>query len=217
LREVGDRRGVAFALVDLGRAAAGAGDAQHALGHLAEALTIRHELGDRRGIAEALEDLAVALVGAGRPEPAAHLIGSAEALREAVGAPLAPRLRAHRHEAVQALRARLGSTAFAAALSSGRTLSAETAVAEGLTAATAILDAEPAASAPASVGVFGRLTPRELDVLLLLADGRTDKEIGDALFISYRTAMGHVANILGKLGLESRTAAAAYALRHGLA
>ena len=61
------------------------------------------------------------------------------------------------------------------------------------------------------------LSPRELEVVRLLAEGRSNQEIADALFISHRTATTHVANILTKLGLESRTAVAAYAIRHGLA
>jgi DNA-binding NarL/FixJ family response regulator len=58
-----------------------------------------------------------------------------------------------------------------------------------------------------------QLTARELDVLTLLAEGRSDREIGQALSISPRTASGHVANLLGKLNVTSRTAAAAYAVR----
>jgi DNA-binding CsgD family transcriptional regulator len=61
------------------------------------------------------------------------------------------------------------------------------------------------------------LTPREGEVLRLLVRGLTDREIAAALFISPRTVGGHVANLLAKLGLDSRTAAAAYAVRHGLA
>ena len=47
--------------------------------------------------------------------------------------------------------------------------------------------------------------------------GKTDREIAAALFVSPKTASNHVANILSKLGVETRTAAAAFALRHGLA
>lgn len=60
------------------------------------------------------------------------------------------------------------------------------------------------------------LTKREIEVLRLLVEGYSDKEIGEALFISHRTAMTHVLNILNKLGVNSRTAAAAWALRHGV-
>jgi DNA-binding NarL/FixJ family response regulator len=60
------------------------------------------------------------------------------------------------------------------------------------------------------------LTPRELEVLQLLADGLSDREIGEALFIAPRTASFHVTNMLRKLDVDSRTAAAAFAVRHRL-
>jgi DNA-binding NarL/FixJ family response regulator len=61
-----------------------------------------------------------------------------------------------------------------------------------------------------------RLSPRELEVLRLLADGISDREIAAVLFISPRTVMRHVAGILAKLGVSSRTAAATLAVREGL-
>jgi DNA-binding NarL/FixJ family response regulator len=61
------------------------------------------------------------------------------------------------------------------------------------------------------------LTERELDVIALLARGASNKEIASALFITERTARTHVSNILGKLGLASRTQAALYAVEHKLA
>jgi NarL family two-component system response regulator LiaR len=61
------------------------------------------------------------------------------------------------------------------------------------------------------------LTPREVEVLRLVAQGRDNQEIADMLFISETTVRTHVSNILGKLHLASRTQAALYALREGLA
>jgi DNA-binding NarL/FixJ family response regulator len=61
------------------------------------------------------------------------------------------------------------------------------------------------------------LTSRELDVLHLLVEGCTDREIADRLFISRRTASKHVEAILAKLGVHSRGAAAAEMRRLGLA
>jgi DNA-binding NarL/FixJ family response regulator len=61
-----------------------------------------------------------------------------------------------------------------------------------------------------------RLSPRELDVLRLIARGMENAEIAEALHISPRTAKNHVSSILAKLGLPSRIQAAVYAVRRGL-
>ena len=60
------------------------------------------------------------------------------------------------------------------------------------------------------------LTPREREVLVLLAQGGTNRQIGRLLGVTERTARTHVSNILGKLGLASRTQAALWAVREGL-
>ncbi len=60
------------------------------------------------------------------------------------------------------------------------------------------------------------LTDREKDVMRLLGQGMSNKDIGGALFITERTARTYVSNILGKLGLQSRTQAALYAVEHKL-
>jgi DNA-binding NarL/FixJ family response regulator len=69
---------------------------------------------------------------------------------------------------------------------------------------------------PKSHDAVEPLTEREREVLILVAQGRANKEIGRQLGISERTARTHVSNILGKLGLASRTQAALYAVREGL-
>ena len=62
---------------------------------------------------------------------------------------------------------------------------------------------------------FG-LTRREREVLRLLVQRWTDREIADALFISPKTATHHTASVLGKLGLASRREVPAFAAAHGL-
>jgi DNA-binding NarL/FixJ family response regulator len=68
----------------------------------------------------------------------------------------------------------------------------------------------------ASTGHDHRLTPREREVLALLVEGHTNRRIAEELFISESTAGVHVSNILGKLGVGSRTEAATVAARLGL-
>lgn len=71
--------------------------------------------------------------------------------------------------------------------------------------------------APPLATVGQQLTDREREVLGLVARGHSNREIADALVLSERTVRSHVSNILGKLGLSSRTQAALWAIREGLA
>jgi DNA-binding NarL/FixJ family response regulator len=139
---------------------------------------------------------------------------------------VAGHLRPGHDQTLAAARDALGPRAFANACDAGRALSLEQAVAEALAAAEAVLrsaqapvqiatDTPPDGATEAAPGAD--LTPREREVLRLLAEGRTDREIAAALFVTPKTASNHVASILAKLGVETRTAAAALALRHGLA
>jgi DNA-binding NarL/FixJ family response regulator len=68
---------------------------------------------------------------------------------------------------------------------------------------------------PPERGLAG-LTPREVEVLRLLVEGRSNRQIAEQLFISGKTASVHVTNILAKLGVHSRLEAAATARRLGL-
>jgi DNA-binding NarL/FixJ family response regulator len=84
--------------------------------------------------------------------------------------------------------------------------------------AVARLLAERLRNRPASGdGLAEPLTGREKDVLRLVAQGLSNKDIAARLFITERTARTYVSNILGKLGLQSRTQAALWAIEHDLA
>ena len=71
----------------------------------------------------------------------------------------------------------------------------------------------PDGPAPATATDKLGLTPREREVLALVADGRTNRQIAETLFISDKTASVHVSNILAKLGVANRGEAAAVAHR----
>lgn len=61
-----------------------------------------------------------------------------------------------------------------------------------------------------------QLTDREMEILLLIAEGKTNQEIADELFIALKTVKVHVSNILGKLQVQDRTQAAIYAFKQDL-
>jgi two-component system response regulator NreC len=60
------------------------------------------------------------------------------------------------------------------------------------------------------------LTPREIEILKLIVEGNTNRQIGEQLKISFRTVEGHRANIADKLGLHSRVELVRYARDHGM-
>ena len=78
------------------------------------------------------------------------------------------------------------------------------------------LTAQGSSPAPATGSAAATLTPREREILALVAEGRSNGEIGKQLFISTKTVSVHVSNILAKLEAASRTEAAAVARRRGL-
>ena len=90
----------------------------------------------------------------------------------------------------------------------------DTAINEAFDVITAAMTVPPTEGPIAKAANFG-LTPREGEVLRLVARRETDPEIADALSISPRTAMHHVSHILDKLGVATRRDAAAWAARHG--
>ena len=61
------------------------------------------------------------------------------------------------------------------------------------------------------------LTPRELEILLLIAEGKSNQDIADELYIAVKTVKVHVSNILSKLEVQDRTQAVVYAFKHNLA
>ena len=153
----------------------------------------------------------------GEAERAARLFGAAAVLAEAIGfAPAWPERGAHERGDRAAARAALGGDAFEAASDAGRRLPREQILAE----VEAVLDAAatpaPQADAAGDSAAADGLTPRELEVLRLLVDGWSDKEIAAALGIGRRTVSHHVATIRDKLGAPSRTADAALAVRDRL-
>ena len=88
-------------------------------------------------------------------------------------------------------------------------------VLERLGAAQALARLDELSRRPTS-GASGRLTAREVQVLRLVATGRTNRAVAAELVISEKTVARHLSNIFTKLGIPSRAAATAFAFRHGI-
>ena len=122
-RALGNRRGIGYAVCELGTMARRQGDHAHAATYTVASLTPWHQLGNIAGIADGLEELAVIATVQGGAVRGARLAGAAEALREAGGMPLSPKFRAALEQDMAPARTALGESAFAAAWAAGRELS----------------------------------------------------------------------------------------------
>ena len=171
-------------------------------------------LGDNRGMGGATAGFAGIALRVSRMPKAARLLGAARAMGDEIGvAHLGNKGLADRIDA--SVRAAMRPGAFQAAWDAGYALGREWAFSEA-ESLTFEMRNQPHGSPAGAVEEAG-LTRRESEVLYLLARRLTDKEIADALSISPRTAMNHVANILGKLSLANRREVAHWAREHGFA
>ena len=202
-RELGDKRYTSVSLFVLGLIRLARDDLDGGAALLEENTRIARELGDRLMGAYSLLVMGKVAALRGRPVRAARLWGAAEALREQMGMALSAfDLAASGYEQdLAALRSALDESAFEAAWAEGRTMSAEQAIEYALE--------EP----PPDSETAHALTRRELEVLSLVARGLSNQQIAQSLVLSRHTVHRHVSNVLGKLGVSSRTAAVARAAK----
>lgn len=219
LRRELDPRGYAVAgtLSGLGTVLADLGESDRATDLLLESLSLRVRHEEKLGVAQSLEGLAGIAAAHQQSDLAARLLGAAETLRTSMGTAPTTFERIRTEQALAAATQAAGDEAVGAALAAGRSMSLEQVVAE----ATRLRSIVPpvvsiAGEAAGTPEPETLLSAREQDVLRLLVEGQSNREIGDALSISHRTVMVHVANIMAKFGVSSRTAAVAHAHRHGL-
>lgn len=213
-RAQGHTWGIATVLSNLAVLAHVLGDDERAASLYRESLALCWSQSDQWGLTEALTGLGGIAATAREPEVAVRLFGAAEEIRESIGLSLQRHIRTQYEAAIATAKDALGEVGFEAAWEAGQALSLEQAVADATTVASAKKHAAES-SARASAGISG-LTPREMEVLRLLADGRSSREIGDVLFISHRTATTHVTNIFDKLSVDNRAAAVARAFQLGI-
>jgi DNA-binding NarL/FixJ family response regulator len=159
-------------------------------------------------LAEALEIYGQFLVESERIPQAAVSFGGAHGIWKESGAALDVDTRAASNRAVSRAQQAIGSVEFDRFWDLGESSGSEHVL--------RLLRLSNIAQRPADFEGSSVLSERELEVLGLVAEGLTDREIGEVLFVSPRTVATHMARILDKLGVESRTAAATMAVRQGL-
>jgi predicted ATPase/DNA-binding CsgD family transcriptional regulator len=224
-QEVGDRVDIAQVLCAMGYLALQQGNSALAQTHYEESMQALSQvewqtLVVRYILASCLEGRGAIALTQGQPAWAGQLFGAAEALRamheyrNSIGTN-----RAFLERCRAAIRSQLGEEASGAFWAHGQTLSPE----DALAAEGRISISEPIPGAlstttklPFSLSSPTILTRREIEVLRLLAQGMTNKQITDQLMISMSTVNTHVQSIYSKLGIASRSAATRYAIEHHL-
>jgi predicted ATPase/DNA-binding CsgD family transcriptional regulator len=222
MQELGDRRNSAKLLWFLGHAACVQDDFAKARTFYEEALAILQELDIKWFIASCLDGLAEVAVAQRQQEWAVHLLATAALLREALGVSPPPYSLANYERVVASTRAQLGEERFAAAWAEGRMMTLEQVLAEqagattpGQTSTVPTIQ-QPAGTTAPPAAYPDELTPREVEVLHLIASGLSNAQVAEKLIISPRTAHAHVRSIYSKLGITSRSAATRYAIDHKL-
>jgi DNA-binding CsgD family transcriptional regulator len=150
---------------------------------------------------------------AGRAIDAAGLFGAAAALEEPIAFTRKPYDQGITNDAISRTRSMLDEQTFHESMTTGRGVTAQSAWAK---AVAMLEDLSASTRAPSTEPPPGGLTPRELDVVSQIAAGKSNREIGESLFVSKSTVISHVRNIMAKLDLDSRSAVAAWAVRNGL-
>jgi predicted ATPase/Tfp pilus assembly protein PilF len=131
-RKLEDSRRIAYSLLNLGHAALAQRDLALAAAQYNESLALLQELEEKRGMAECLEGLAGVAAKQGLFEPAARVWGAADAVREAISAPLSPAERARHEQIVAEARAQVDVVVWAKAWTAGRAMALEQALAEAI-------------------------------------------------------------------------------------
>lgn len=204
-REHGESVYRAYSLWSLGLVSWTQGQLREGSEFLSEGIRSAHHVDDPVTGALCVEALSWIAAEEGRDERAAVLMGAARALRKIVSGPTVhiPGIVDNHAQCVRRTRKAFGVDAYAAAYRSGKALSFDEITAIALNETPPVPSTRPSEAGSS-------LTKRERQVAELVSEGLTNKEIATRLFISPRTAQGHVENILIKLGFTSRTQIAAW-------
>jgi ATP/maltotriose-dependent transcriptional regulator MalT len=228
--KAGDINRMGVSLNNLANLAFEDGDYRRARALHRRALELRRQVGNKLRIAESLVGMAAVEIASGSLERGARLLGSAESLLDATGGKFDPMERKLHEWSLAALSAAEDAAMLDRARQDGREMGTDL----ERSASQRRPDLERAerrghrraegSSPPAHrQKTEGRkeplpagLTPRELDVLRLVATGLTDAQVAERLFLSTQTVHSHLRSVYSKLGVANRLEATRYALEHKL-
>jgi predicted ATPase/DNA-binding CsgD family transcriptional regulator len=224
-RHLGNKWRIAYVLHNLGHVARAQGNYEGMAALFEESFVLFRELGHKAGIADCLAGLAAVAGVQEQQELAVQLFAASQALLTALGARLDPADRAEYDRNLAAVRTQLDEATFKVAWMQGQQMTWEQIIAapEQVKRKQNLATPQPAsplvfsqvqrsASASSPTG----LTAREVEVLLLAAQGLSYAQIAERLIISARTVDAHLRSIYGKLGVTSRNEATRVAKEHQL-
>lgn len=219
-RQQGDRVTVYSSLFNLGSIAQAQGAHREAMRQFREALSLAAEVGDTGNIVPCLEGIAGTAVAQGDVAYAVRLWAAAEAMLERNEMAIytyAPDREQHL-QTVEKARQLVSAERWAALWQEGRSLTPDEAIHIARhTDPERLLPDKSDESGRASVAAaHGVLTPREVEVLQLMAQGQRNRTIAERLVISEKTVQNHVSSIFAKLGVEDRSHAIIWAMQHDL-
>jgi predicted ATPase/DNA-binding CsgD family transcriptional regulator len=214
-REISARPEIARTLAGLARVALEQHDHSAAGEFLGESLVLSHSTGSRIGVARGLEAFAELAASLDEPAHAVRLIAAAASLRDTAG--LRP-LSGARIGPYLTAAGSLGEAAVTPLWEEGAAMTPDQAVAlalsgsgAGAAGSSGGLGGGGGAGAVAGRPLPNQLTPRERQIIELIATGLSNRQIAEELVIAPATAARHVANIMAKLGFSSRSQIAAWA------
>jgi predicted ATPase/DNA-binding CsgD family transcriptional regulator len=215
-----DRYAMVFRMADLGMLAIRQGKAENARPLIEEALALSIQLGNRWFTASCLERLGEVMVAQNQPLRAAELWGAAQAVRDAMGAPIPPIEFAPYKQALEQVKMLLDQPTFQATWNAGYTTPLEQVLADqsklkrspAQRRASRTSGHTPRARTTTPPALIESLTKREREVLRLLMNGASNREIARHLIISEGTVKKHVSNICGKFSVQRRSQVIAKAL-----
>ena len=210
-RQRGDKWGMGTQLGSLGWVALRQRDFKRMKDMLGESLAIRTEISDKGGIAWCLEKLAEAKYDQSQFQEAAKIFGHAESVRKPLRSVIDPADQPEYVRIISRLRSALGMDAFASLWAKGAAMHLEEVVDYALS------DPIPSSeSTHSEKEKFGGLTAREREVAALIAQGKSNREIAEAMTVGVKTIETYVTRILNKLGFDSRVQIATWAIEKGI-